>query len=144
MATLDEKSLRKPEFNEDSGEFVTLADGQSWLFPIPYRVFELDDEGLKPIRRLYVAGRDDYPDPMAKITDESTEEEVMAYQIEAIRYLLTMNYDLQPPDFKHLIRLGSYAGNTPPDVAEMSDTLRDIVYGRARPKSPSSATSDVG
>ena len=33
---LNEKALRKPSWDEQSGTWITLADGQEWLLPKPW------------------------------------------------------------------------------------------------------------
>jgi hypothetical protein len=133
---LDELALRKPGFTE--GVWITLLDGQEWCFPCPYRIYTLADmngDGSKLARKIMLPGGGDYPDLHAKLFECKSDDEIMKMQLDAVKLLMDINYSLPPGAFLNLVQMVLDSDNGPPEIAALTLELRDVIYGRATPKS---------
>ena len=130
---LDERALRRPDFRD--GLAVRLLDGQDWTFPVPFVYFDTSAEDDEAVVRRWSVG-DRYGELLDALKSAQDAEAVARCEFALIKYLLRLNYDLKPADFAGLVSL-SYAGRLPEDFRESMEAVRDAIYGRERPKSPS-------
>lgn len=140
----DEKVLRRPEFAE--GIPIALGDGREWHFrrPVIARLYpEVSADGQ-------VTATADYGPEYTGLVDALESAEKGLPQIEALMrvavYLLRLNYDLAPADFRSLLPY------VPGDDSNESMWLRvaAVVVGSTGPKpsaggsaAPSSPTAST-
>lgn len=131
---LDERALRKPSFRADVS--ITLADGQDWYFPRPFLMYQPGDDDDQVIQHWSVGQGDEYASLLRAVQGAKDNEESARAEFRAIKYLLRLNYNLQPADFRGLLVL-DYSGVATPDIARMSEEIRDLLYGRVPAKKAS-------
>ncbi|MDG3008527.1 hypothetical protein [Paludisphaera mucosa] len=91
MSTLDEKSLRRPEFTQ--GFDIRLGDGRQWTFPIANRAFypEIAPEGGFRVKAAAPYG-DDFQRKLERLT--LSEEDTPAANEERFDLRLTLAAEL--------------------------------------------------
>lgn len=137
-APLDEQARRKPEYRE--GVWIRLLNDQEWCFPRPVLMYQPSPDDDEAMLEVWSVG-DDYGQLIKRIGEvEPTGTEVSKAEFKVIKRLLQLNYNLGPADFAQLIRL-SYNEHAPHELLEMGEQIRDVIYGRSRPKEPSDAGS---
>lgn len=124
MSPLDEKALRKPEWNEATGQWLTLADGQSWLFPKP--VVRLKPKRVEGKITLSSSVSSFGPDFDAKVKALDDENDFVVAVFELADDLFARNYDLSEDD-----RLELLAWNPQPDP-ETGDPFLGAIVAIAR------------
>lgn len=129
--SLDEKSLRKPEFSE--GYKVKLADGQEWTFPKPLVWecrFVFEDEKATMLRKF----PSEHIDAISDIFDSDGIEQIEKCANLAAK-LLKRNYELGNDDLRSLLvyRLDE-DGHQTEENAEMWDSIMEVAMGASGPK----------
>ena len=89
---LNEKDLRRTGFR--SGVSIDLADGQSWVFPMPAERPELVDGGL--------AADPEFLDLLDAIREAEDRAEMLRAELALAIHLLDRNYDLGPRQLQRL------------------------------------------
>jgi len=133
---LDEKALRKPGWEEASGTWVTLGDGQRWLLPKPFvRTRATRVEG-----RLVLGSKTSFGpefDALVKAVRDSDEETFVTTIIELASDMLGRNYGLVEDDRLDLIGTDSSGAAS----REWMGQALAVAYGNDAPK-PSSGGSE--
>jgi hypothetical protein len=133
---LDEKALRRPEFQE--GVPVTLSDGQAWHFPRPVLAgfgFTRGADGRTRLVRSF-----DAPDGFDRLVDafvnaEGPSEEAVA--LADLAYdLLSRNYSLSFADCRPLLRLAAAGDPGAAGSDAMWSEIADVAMGRGPKPTP--------
>ncbi len=132
---IDESTRRREAFRE--GVAITLADGQSWIFPKPFIELRLDF-GASKDRPTFATGaaRPTYGPGYWELLEDFMRSEDNAEQIDLVAslsvYLLRQNYDLADDELGALL---AYRGGDD-DNAEMWQQIADVAQGRGPKASP--------
>lgn len=135
-----EVSRRKPGWSDaGDGVMVPLANGEDWLFPRPYTLYEPDANEDGDITEVWSLGPE-YKAKVDAIAAAATVRDLAKAEFDAVRFLLGVNYDLEPGDLPHLVRL-TYSDNAPEDLKETNAIIRQVFMGQFSPKKHSAGGS---
>lgn len=129
--SLDEKSLRNPEFSD--GYKVKLSDGQEWTFPKPLvweSRFDFGEDKATMIRRF----PSDHIDAISDIFDSEGVQQIEKCALLAAK-LLRKNYALSNEDLSRLLSYRTTeTGDQTEENAEMWDEVMQVLMGASGPK----------
>ena len=98
---LDELCLRRPDFL--GGTPIRLADGQTWMFPVPVRPNADPVDSLAGAESAIALFGPDYLHTLRAVTEAQDEAERMMAELALAIELLARNYRLSPEMFRELL-----------------------------------------
>jgi hypothetical protein len=135
---LDEKTHRKPTFDEANSAPVVLADGQTWYLPKPWLEVRPVFRGGKPTSAYRVltcgAELDELIEAMADADD--LDAQVIAIASLAA-YMMRWNYGLSDSELDELL---AFRCSDPASLRWMQDVFA-IATGRSGPKASSAGAA---
>lgn len=128
---IDEKSKRKPNFDEANSAPVVLADGQAWHVPKPWLEVRPVFRGGKPVSAYRVLTCGPELDELVEALAESDELDAQVVAVASLAaYMLRWNYDLTDADLDQLL---AFRCSDPASLQWMHDVFA-IAVGRSGPK----------
>lgn len=123
---LDEQSLRRPAWTETRGEWITLGDGQAWLFPKPIIA-------LRPIARggrfdsfeQYVSIGKEFEAARDKLSEITTDDDLeFSNAVMSLAFIMFgFNYDVPDEAFSILFDMESMPDGTMLQITRMAAGL---------------------
>jgi hypothetical protein len=129
---LDEKALRKPSWDEASGEWVTLTDGQQWLFPKPWvDVYPKFVDGV-PVLGSETNFGPEFDAKLKAAKDATSDDDFCLTVFVLAMDMLGRNYTLAEADYSALVRWRRGSA--------MGESIISAAYGIAQGTSGPKAT----
>lgn len=139
---IDEKSLRKPGFNEENCVPVALADGQIFYFPRVWLELRPRFVQGRATEMKMVSSAGSELDSHLKAVETAAEAGEGDWAMEAASlaaFMLSKNYDLTDDVLSDILVFPING----PNAYELLRTIMDVARGRTDPKEPETSGSDA-
>jgi hypothetical protein len=131
---LDEKTKRKPNFDERNAVPVRLADGQSWFVPKPWLEIRPVFRGGKPVSSYRVLTCGPELDRLVEAMSDAADLDAQVSAIASLAaHLLLWHYDLTDAELDELLR---FRCSDPASLDWMREVFA-VATGRSGPKASS-------
>jgi hypothetical protein len=131
---LDEKSHRKPAFDEANSASVVLADGQTWYLPKPWLEVRPVFRGGKPISAYRVLTCGAELDALIEALADADDLDAQVIAVASLAaYALRWNYDLSDAELDQLL---AFRCSDPASLQWMRDVF-SVATGQSGPKASS-------